>query len=159
MPQLNSAQSQPLHILEGMTSISALLHARLDGINDRPIFRVLVARSKQRAKYREIGFLKANAQIHGYTVELCDDTVIDQLANGTTHGGILAQCGERTYRNCEDIPDNGFWVLPDGIEDPFNLGSRSGPYMLPVLTALCCQSITGCVPQARLPNRLPVLLS
>ena len=145
MPQLNSAQSQPLHILEGMTSISALLHARLDGINDRPIFRVLVARSRQRAKYREIGFLKANAQLHGYTVELCDDTVIDQLANGTTHGGILAQCGERTYRNCEDIPDNGFWVIPDGIEDPFNLGytlrslyaAGADGVVLPIHNRLC----------------------
>ena len=115
-------QSGSVQILEGMTSISALLHARSDSINDRPIERILVARSKQRSKYREIGFLKANADQHGYALEFCDDQTIDSLANGTTHGGILAVCGQRTYKDCSDLPDGGFWVLPDGIEDPFNLG-------------------------------------
>lgn len=122
MAQINSVQSQPLQIFEGMTSISALLRARQDGVNNRPIRRVLVAESRKRAKYREIGFLKSNAALHGYTVELCADAEIDRLASGTSHGGIIAECGERTYPDCSELPQGGFWVLSDGIEDPYNLG-------------------------------------
>ena len=118
--ELNRSESSC--ILEGMTSISALLHARDNGINDRPIERILVAKSKQRSKYREIGYLKANATKHDYTIEFCEDDIISSLANGTTHGGILAICGQRSYKDCSDVPGGGFWVLPDGIEDPFNLG-------------------------------------
>ncbi len=122
MAKFEQNQSGSPQILEGMTSISALLHARENGINDRPIVRVLVAQSKQRSKYREIGYLKANAPKHGYTLEFCDDQYVDALASGTTHGGMIAVCGERTYKDCSELPADGFWVLPDGIEDPFNLG-------------------------------------
>ena len=119
---MNQTDTVSYQILEGMTSISALLHARDAGVNDRPIYKILVAQSKQKSKYREIGYLKANAQNHGYVLEFCEDARIAELASGTTHGGILALCGQRTYKDCTDIADGGFWVLSDGIEDPFNLG-------------------------------------
>lgn len=122
MAKFQQNQSGSPCVLEGMTSISALLHSREDGINDRPINRVLVALSKQRSKYREIGYLKANAEKHGYTLEFCDDQIIESLASGTTHGGILAICGERAYKDCSTLSSGGFWVLLDGIEDPYNLG-------------------------------------
>lgn len=122
MLQFRPEQSAQSQIFEGMTSISALLHARDAGVNDRSVHTVLISKSKQRSKYREIGYLKANASRHGYEILFSDDERIIELATGTTHGGIIAICGERHYRDCSDIPGGGFWVLPDGIEDPFNLG-------------------------------------
>ena len=109
-------------LLEGMTSISALLHGRECGVNHRPIFAVLIDSAKKRSKYREIGYLKSMAEIHSFSIHYVDYSEIEQLTQGTTHGGIVALCGERIYADCTVIPPNGFWVLPDGIEDPFNLG-------------------------------------
>ena len=51
---------------------------------------------------------------------------IDRLALGTTHGGVLAVCGERTLprlSDCvEEIGDKGFFAMIQGIEDPYNFG-------------------------------------
>ncbi len=109
-------------ILEGMTSISALIHGRENNINSRPIYAVLVGQSKKRSKYREIGFLKSKSIDHGFDIRFVSDADIDILTQGNTHGGIIALCGERVFENCDKINSDGFWVLPDGIEDPFNLG-------------------------------------
>ena len=109
-------------VLEGMTSISALIHGRQSGINTRPIHAVLIDDSKKRTKYREIGFLKAMSAAHEFTIHYVPSADIDAITLGTTHGGIIALCGDRTYADCSSIPSNGFWVLPDGIEDPYNLG-------------------------------------
>ncbi len=109
-------------VLEGMTSISALIHGREAGLNSRMIYTVLVDADKKRSKYREIGYLKAMADQHNYSIEFVSSQVIDQLTQGTTHGGIIALCSDRTYDSCKVLPTGGFWVMPDGIEDPFNLG-------------------------------------
>ncbi len=109
-------------ILEGMTSISALIHGRENGINDRRIFAILIDQSKKHSKYREIGYLKSKALVHDFSLVYVSDTEIAELTSGNTHGGIIALCGDRTFNDCAIIPCDGFWVLPDGIEDPFNLG-------------------------------------
>ena len=109
-------------ILEGMTSISALIHGRESLQNDRPIMAVLVDRTKKRNKYREIGYLKSMSNMHNFKIIFVSGAEIDALAQGNSHGGIVALCGERSFKDCTDIKDGGFWVLPDGIEDPFNLG-------------------------------------
>lgn len=109
-------------ILEGMTSVSALLRGRQAGKNDRMICAVLIDLTKKRSKYREIGYLKSMAEIYDYPILYVQASDIDQLTQGNTHGGIIALCGDRTFHDCTDIPPDGFWVLPDGIEDPFNLG-------------------------------------
>ena len=109
-------------ILEGMTSISALIHGRENGINQRNIIVVMIDSTKKRSKYREIGYLKSMSEIHGFAIEFVQPDRICELANGTTHGGIIALCTERAYAGFQDSPTKGFWVLSDGIEDPFNLG-------------------------------------
>ncbi len=109
-------------ILEGMTSISALIHGRENGVNDRPILAILIDLAKKRSKYREIGFLKSMSAAHGYNLIFVSEADIDALTQGNTHGGIIALCGDRTFSDCTSLPSIGFWVLPDGIEDPFNLG-------------------------------------
>lgn len=109
-------------ILEGMTSISALIHGRENGLNNRPILAVLIDQAKKRSKYREIGYLKSMSAIHAFDVLFVSCADIDSLTQGNTHGGIIALCGDRTFADCNDITPDGFWVFPDGIEDPFNLG-------------------------------------
>ena len=109
-------------ILEGMTSISALLNAGEE--NDRKIEKVLIDRTKRKSKAAQIGFLTAKSHALGFPIEFVDTAEIDRLAVGNTHGGILALCTERTIPTlcAEDIRPNSFYVYLEGIEDPYNFG-------------------------------------
>ena len=109
-------------ILEGMTSISALLNS--NGVNDRKIEKVLIDRSKRKSKAAQIGFLTAKSHECGFPVEFVDAEEIDSLSVGNTHGGILALCTPRSIPTLkiEDIRPNSFYVYLEGIEDPFNFG-------------------------------------
>ena len=109
-------------ILEGMTSISALLNA--NGVNDRKIEKVLIDRSKRRSKAAQIGFLTAKSHECGFGVEFVDGEEIDRLSVGNTHGGILAICTPRTIPSLtlENIRPKSFYVYLEGIEDPYNFG-------------------------------------
>lgn len=109
-------------ILEGITSISALLSATEE--NDRRIVKILIDRNKRKSKTSQIGFLVAKSHELGFSIEFTDTEVIDSLALGNTHGGILAICTERSLPALtkEAIADRGFYVYLDGIEDPYNFG-------------------------------------
>ena len=109
-------------ILEGMTSISALLNAGSQ--NDRRIQKILIDREKRKSKAAEIGFLTAKSHERGFEIEFTDRAAIDSLTVGSTHGGIVALCTERTLSPLlsESIEKNGFYVYLEGIEDPYNFG-------------------------------------
>ena len=109
-------------ILEGMTSISALLNC--DGTNDRKIEKVLIDRSKRKSKAAQIGYLTAKSHECGFPVEFVDAEEIDRLSVGNTHGGILALCTPRTIPSLtpENIRPDSFYVYLEGIEDPYNFG-------------------------------------
>lgn len=109
-------------ILEGMTSISALLNSK--GVNDRKIEKVLIDRAKRKSKAPQIGFLTAKSHELGFAVEFVDSEEIDRLSVGNTHGGILALCTARTIPTLTlaDIRPNSFYVYLEGIEDPYNFG-------------------------------------
>lgn len=110
------------NILEGMTSISALLNAG-DG-NDRKIEKVLIDRTKRKSKAAQIGYLTAKSHELGFPVEFVDADEIDRISVGNTHGGILALCTDRTIPSLskEDIRPDSFYVYLEGIEDPYNFG-------------------------------------
>ena len=109
-------------ILEGMTSISALLNA--GAANDRKIEKVLIDSAKRKSKAPQIGFLTAKSHELGFPVECVDAEEIDRLSVGNTHGGILALCTARTIHTLtpSDIQPNSFYVYLEGIEDPYNFG-------------------------------------
>lgn len=111
-------------LLEGMTSISALLGAPQD-INDRRILRVLIDETRRRAKAPEIGFLTAKSHERGFPVSFVKPEEIDSLTAGTTHGGIVAVCTDRTLPPLTDafLRPGGFYVYPEGMEDPYNFGN------------------------------------
>lgn len=111
-------------LMEGMFSIRAILRASEDGMNDRKIERVLFDKEKTKSKARELSFLRAKAKEHGFSVDFVDGAKIDEMTIGNSHGGIVAVCTERTVPSVCDmkIKENGFYVMLEGIEDPYNFG-------------------------------------
>ena len=112
----------PSNILEGMTSISALLNSNCG--NDRKIERVWIDHAKRRSKAAEIGFLVARSKELGFLMEFVSADQIEALTVGNTHGGILAFCTDRTLQplRVEQLEEKGFYVYLEGIEDPYNFG-------------------------------------
>jgi len=111
-------------LMEGMVSIRAVIKAREDGKSDRRIEEVLFDRAKIEKKARELAYLNQKAPFHGFSVRLTDTAELDALCIGTSHGGVAARCSERTVMPVDqmDIRENGFYVMLDGIEDPYNFG-------------------------------------
>ncbi len=112
----------PSDILEGMTSISALLNSNEN--NDRKIEKLLIDRAKRKSRAAEIGFLTAKSHELGFPIEFVSAEEIAKHAIGNTHGGILAFCSSRTIPALTKdiiIPDS-FYVYLEGIEDPYNFG-------------------------------------
>ena len=113
------------NIFEGMPSISALIRSIENGESDRKILRVYVDKQRVTAKYKEIGFLKAKSAQIGF--EICFDKRenIDVLCVGNTHGGIVAECTNRTLPvlNEDAIKPDGVYYMLEGIEDPYNFGN------------------------------------
>lgn len=122
--QRNQFETEDPVILEGMTSISALLNTPSE-INDRKILRILIDRDRRKAKRAEIGFLTAKSHERGFDVAFVERAEIDRLTDGNTHGGIVALCSDRTIPplSANAIKPNGFYVYPEGMEDPYNFGN------------------------------------
>ena len=111
-------------LMEVMPSISALIKGIEQQTNERRIKRVLVDRSKQKAKRAELRFLEAKAKQLGFSVEMVEGTLIDGMTVGNTHGGIIAECTDRRLPHLasEHIKDQGVYFILDGVEDPYNFG-------------------------------------
>lgn len=112
-------------VFEGMTSIRALLDNLKANIpNARRIEKILYDSNKAKSKSKEIGYLKKMAELFTFDVVEVDSAEIDKYTVGSTHGGIIALCQERNYNylSLDDIANNGFYVMIEGIEDPYNFG-------------------------------------
>jgi 23S rRNA (guanosine2251-2'-O)-methyltransferase len=111
-------------IMEGMTSVRAVLAGADTGVNDRKIEKILFDKAKTRSKFRELGFLRAKSAERGFEIEFVSAEEIEELAIGGSHGGVLAYTGDRTIKNIkeEEIKNGGFYVFLQGIEDPYNFG-------------------------------------
>lgn len=110
-------------IFEGMTSISSIIAAIQNNASKRHILKVLYNADKKKSKYNELKFLECKSRELGYEIIPVPHTVIDELANGKTHGGIVAICSKidiPVLNKNEQIFDKGFYIILDGIEDPFN---------------------------------------
>ena len=111
-------------VMEGIISIRAVIDGRERGVNTRKIERVLYDVSKQKSKARELAFLRSKAKAHDFELFGVSKDKIDALTIGSSHGGIVALCSERAYGeiNDGDIVGGGFYVMLEGIEDPYNFG-------------------------------------
>ena len=112
------------NILEGMTSIDALIKSREKGTNSRAIEKIFYSKDKEKSKRRELSYLKRKSAIHGFSIEAVDNDTIESMTIGNTHGGIIALCGERHIPKLDisHITEDGFYVIIEGIEDPYNFG-------------------------------------
>lgn len=109
-------------IIEGLTSVSALINAILNGVNDRKIIEIYVSDAVMSKKKRELGFLRSMSQQLEYKIAAVDPSKLDEITAGNTHGGIAALCTERHFPSTSEdaLPSNGNFALLDGIEDPYN---------------------------------------
>ena len=115
--------------LEGMTSISALINGIRTGVNNRIIRYVLIDQQKMASRSKDLSFLKAVSDELSFEIIPVDRNCVDQIANGNTHGGIIALCTDRSlpflHEKIKEAPWNrtdGFFVILEGVEDPYNFG-------------------------------------
>ncbi len=126
-------------VFEGMTSIRAILRGNDMGINDRKIDKILFDKEKIKKISKELGYLKAVSKDYGYEITESNSGELDKITLGNSHGGLIAITGERTIPCLSvesDIEDNGFYVMIEGIEDPYNFG-----YSLRSLYAMGCSGV------------------
>ncbi len=112
-------------VFEGMTSIRSIIKGRELGVNDRSIKRVLYDKSKINKIAKNVGYLKAVSNTLGYEVAEATTEDIEKITIGNSHGGIIAIADERTIVKLDTnsrIEQNGFYVMLQGIEDPYNFG-------------------------------------
>lgn len=127
--------------LEGEISITAALEAQ-----NRPIQRIVISMDKPRDDVRELEQLARKA---GARIERLPREQIDALANGKTHGGLLAEVGERRFLQLQDLLEpttpglsqgeresGTFIIMLDGIEDPFNFGQAVRSFYAAGVTGL-----------------------
>ena len=115
------------NIFEGMTSISAILNKYEQNSNERrTIVRVLFDKEKTNSKSRELAFLQRKSAQYGFPIEFVDSDSLSALTTGNTHGGIVAECEQKTFgelsENVDKLVKNGVYVMLDGVEDPYNFG-------------------------------------
>ncbi len=109
----------PSTLFEGMVSLRVLLSSR-----KREIKKVLIDGEKAKKRAKELSYLKAMSYEIGYEIEYLPHDTFEAMMTGNSHGGIAALCGKRDIPplTSERIPQQGFCVMLDGIEDPYNFG-------------------------------------
>lgn len=117
----------PSNLFEGMTSIRAILKAGELGISDRRITEILYDSDRTNSRAKELLYLERISKERGFVLTCCRSEEIDALTIGNSHGGIVARCTDRSPVYLENLPEGkilpkGFYVMLDGIEDPYNFG-------------------------------------
>ena len=116
----------PSTLLEGMTSIRAAIRGIDAAVNNRKILKIIYAEDRAAKIAPELGYLKAVMPKYGFSIEASTSEEIDQLTLGTSHGGIVAECSARSFPTLRGsdalIRRDGFYVMIQGIEDPYNFG-------------------------------------
>lgn len=126
-------------VFEGMTSIRAILRGIDSGINDRKIEKILYDKDKLNKISKEVGYLKAVSEKYGYEIIETTGGELEKVTLGNSHGGLVAITGDRTLPYLDQnssVEANGFYVMIEGIEDPYNFG-----YSLRSLYAMGCTGV------------------
>lgn len=113
------------YIFEGIVSLRAIIErCQSRDQSCRRILRVCISRTRCEKQPKELAWLSHRADELGFSLECISDADIDALAEGNTHGGVVAVCGEREYPYLEALsPEkDGFYMMLEGIEDPYNFG-------------------------------------
>jgi len=119
-----------MSIVEGAISVKATLESKYRKVN-----KVYLDDSKQNS---DIDYIIALCKKNHIEVIKQPRQEIEKLANGKTHGGILADVENRKLQSVMSLlaKEKPFLVLLEGIEDSFNFG-----YMLRTLYAFGCDGV------------------
>ena len=100
--------------IEGAIAVKSAIHNR-----KRKVSCVYIDKAK---KTKDFNYIRQLCKKLNIKVKECERLIIDEIASGKSHGGIVADVEKRQYQKLEVLlkNDNVFYV--DGIEDPFNLG-------------------------------------
>ncbi len=111
-------------IFEGIVSLRTLISVFGGVNNDRCIKTVYYSTDRAKKEKKELSWLSHRAEELGFEIKLTDSETVDSMATGNTHGGIIAECTDRTLMSTDssNIKDNGFYVMIEGVEDPYNFG-------------------------------------
>ena len=126
-------------VFEGMTSIRAIIKSIDSGISDRRIKTIFYDIEKKKKISKKLGYFKAVFQKYGFELRESNASELEKITFGTSHGGIVAICSERTIPKLEtnsEIETAGFYAMIQGVEDPYNFG-----YALRSLYAVGCSGI------------------
>ena len=126
-------------VFEGMTSIRAIIRGIDAGINNRRISKILYDKDKIYKISKEIGYFRAVSNTYGFELVESNAEELEKITLGNSHGGIVAITEERVLPYLSDdspILPCGFYVMIEGIEDPYNFG-----YSLRSLYAMGCSGI------------------
>jgi 23S rRNA (guanosine2251-2'-O)-methyltransferase len=117
------------------------IHAVFETIASRriPIERIHIARESHSGKVKEILELARDRDI---PIRKEERSVLDRLANGTLHQGIIAITAALAYSDFDSLfkSENPLVVVLDGVEDPHNLGAV-------IRTADACKASGVLVPE------------
>ena len=111
-------------LFEGMTSIRAVIDGEKNGVHTRRIMEIRFDGARKKAKEKELAYLRAVGREMGFPLVENTAEQIDAMTSGTSHGGIVAVCTGRELPKLTDtsLPKDGFAVMLEGIEDPYNFG-------------------------------------
>ena len=116
-------------ILEGNVSVKAAIMA-----GRRKVEKLYIAKDKHD---KDSMYILHRAEDKGIEIIRPERQVIDDMAQGRTHGGLVAVAESMGYQDIEDcFEENSFLVCIEGVEDPFNLG-----YMLRSLYSAGCSGV------------------
>lgn len=116
-------------IFEGALSVKAVING-----HKRKVDCVIIDKNKHT---KDSNYIKKICKINDIKLELDDLANIQKIAQGKTHGGIIAIAGERQYQPLDALlTKQSFICLLEGIEDPFNFG-----YILRSLYSAGCSGV------------------
>lgn len=116
-------------IIGGHLSLEAVMRSGSRNIS-RIYFDKLRLETVRRSDFhlpekRQYEKITSYASQNGIEIAYLTDSEFSSLTGGESFGGIAADVGERTYQDYKTIVSsqkNGYFVMLDGIEDPFNFG-------------------------------------
>jgi 23S rRNA (guanosine2251-2'-O)-methyltransferase len=104
-------------VLEGHVSVEAALTG-----GKRHVHRIWARRPGD----RRLGRMRALARDANVLIDEVEPEIIDELASGRTHGGVIGLVGPRRTVSVQsllaEVGEGSLVVMLDGIEDPFNFG-------------------------------------
>ncbi len=108
---------------EGMISFRSVVEAIREGRSDRKIEAVYFDKEKKSKLRSHLSYIAAMSHEISFPIYFTDGEEISSMVEGASHGGILTVCTERTYPTLSSekmLKKDGFYILLDGIEDPYN---------------------------------------